>query len=191
MQPRSEEGITGHLDVGLAKTPVCVEVVEQLLGLVQGKGKAAHATDLEWAEDLGVHADEGRPALGLDVLDVSVAALARTNNVGADGDSHGGLVGAEEDDDAVLVGDVEEERLFAGGEEEDGFCAGVAHCGGGAEGDVAVAGDGEAFEEGGSEGELCVFDEVVFEDGGLFLWGEQGEGALGLDFGYVSMSWCL
>lgn len=136
-----------------------------------------------------MHADEGRPALGLDVLDVAVAALAGAHNVSTNSDSHGGLIGAEEDDDAVLVGDVEEERLFARGEEKDGLCAGVAHGGGGAEGDAAVAGDGEAFEEGGCEGELCVLDEVVFEDGGLFLWGEQGEGALGLDFGMLAMSW--
>lgn len=113
MQPRSKESLTGHLDVGLAKAPICVEVVEQPLGLVQWERKAAHATDLERAEDLGVHADKRRPALGLDVLDVSVAALARTNNVSTDSDTGGRLVGAEEDDDAVLVGDVEEERLFA------------------------------------------------------------------------------
>jgi hypothetical protein len=87
---------------------------------------------------------------------------------------------AEEDRDAGLVGDVEEERLFARGQQEDGLGAGVAHGGGGAPGDAAVAGDGEAFEEGGCEGELCVLDEVVFEDRGLFVWGEQGEGAMGL-----------
>jgi hypothetical protein len=117
------------------------------------------------------------------VAHVSVAALAGADDVGADGDARGRrIVDAKEDDDAGLVGDVEEEGLEVGvwRVEEDWLRAGVADRRCAREGNAQEVGDGEALEEGGCEGELGVSEEVVFEGGGLFGWREEGEGAGGL-----------
>lgn len=76
--------------------------------------------------------------------------------------------------------DVEEQRLVARGRDEDGLGAGVAHGRGGRPGHAAEAGDGEALEQRRGEGQLGVFDKIVFEDGGLLGFAEESESAAGL-----------
>jgi hypothetical protein len=86
----------------------------------------------------------------------------------------------DEDDEAGLVGDVEDQRLSAVGVAEDGLGALVADGRGVVPRDVAEARDGVALEQDGAEGELCVADVVVAEDTGLLGFCEEAEGRGGL-----------
>lgn len=209
-QPRRQQRLTRHLDVCLAQTPHGVKVAEQERGHPTrmgtstrgGSGRGEKARDvaaevghLARGEDVGVDLHEvgpGGDGVREERGEVAVEAFGGADDV----DAHvwrwrrrvalvvvvvAGVDG-EEGDEAGLVAYVEAETFAAMGVLPARFpCGGVGGRFGAGPGNGAEAGYGVAFEEVGGQGELGVSDVEVFEDGGAFVWAEEGESSRGLE----------
>lgn len=167
VQPRRQERLARHLDVGLAQAPQGVKGAQ--VGIDDIWGLAAQFSDglevgrLGLAKHVGVHVDEAVPAVGGNHLVVAGLALVDADHIDADVDGARAAVArhGRQRHDAVLVRDVELDGPRAVGRHVDGLPVRVPGDGGGGPGQAERLAQHVVLEKVGGEGHFGVPDEKV------------------------------